>query len=145
MLQRATKNVSETLRYYWSVYKTDQILRLYAKQKYEKIPRKLRSFKQYEFVKINEYGLLFFMVSEENTGAMNKLLATVNYKEKILNDTENPSKISASTFAILNGLPDMALFLKSIGANIFAPNEEGNTLLHIASFHNNLEAVKFAL
>ena len=62
-----------------------------------------------------------------------------------MNDTKNPSKLSPTTFAILNGMPEMSLFLQKFGANIFSANEEGNTLLHIAAFHKNLNAVKFAL
>lgn len=86
-------------------------MRVYNSEKYDKIPTKLKSFKQYEYVKINDYGLLFFMISEENKTAIEKLLTKVNYKEKILNDTSNPSKMSPSTFAILNNLPDVTLFL----------------------------------
>lgn len=44
------------------------------------------------------------MISDENKTAIEKLLTKVNYKEKILNDTSNPSKMSPSTFAILNNL-----------------------------------------
>jgi len=89
--------------------------------------------------------LLFFYISEENKTAIDKLLSKSSYKEKIINDTENPSKISPTTFAILNNLPDMTQHLQQLGANLFAPNEEGNSLLHIAAFYKNLDAVKFAL
>jgi len=39
----------------------------------------------------------------------------------------------------------MTQHLQQLGANLFAPNEEGNSLLHIAAFYKNLDAVKFAL
>ncbi|EAR83156.1 ankyrin domain protein (macronuclear) [Tetrahymena thermophila SB210] len=145
MIQRFTQSFKDSLKHYWSVYKTDQILRIYNKEKYDKIPTKLKTFKQYEYIKINEYGLLFLMISEQNKVAIEKLLSKINYKEKVLNDTSNPSKLSPTTFAILNNITDMSLFLQQFGANIFAPNEDGNTLLHIAAFYRNLEAVKFAL
>lgn len=96
-------------------------------------------------MKISDYGLLFFLISEENTSAIEKLLKNVQYKEKVLGDTSNPSKLSPSTFAVLNDLHDISLLLQRNGANIFAANEEGNTLLHIASYYTNLSAVKFAI
>lgn len=47
MLKQWNKTIREQIKSYWVTYKTDQILRLYNKEKYEKIPTKLKTFKQY--------------------------------------------------------------------------------------------------
>ena len=63
-MKKFQQNIKENFKYYWSVYKTDQIQRLYFNKKYDRIVTKLKTFEKYEQIKINDYNFLFFLISE---------------------------------------------------------------------------------
>ncbi|EGR31618.1 hypothetical protein IMG5_106000 [Ichthyophthirius multifiliis] len=144
-MKKIKDQFQNTITHYWKIYKTDQIQRLYQKGKYEKIASNLKTFSQYNNIKINEYSFIFFLISEQNKSAIDKILQKTYYKANILSDYNNNSQITPLSFSILNNMQDMSDYLIQQGANLHQKNNEGNTILHIASFLGNLEALKFCL
>lgn len=128
MSQQATNRLIDKarifIRHYWSVYKTDQILRMYTKGKYDKIAKNLNTFKAYKYININEYPFIFFVISEQNKDCINTFLSKIKYKDSVLNDFQNSSNLTPSSFALLNGLYDIADVLKANGANIFMASND---------------------
>jgi len=70
-----------------SIYKTDQLLRIYEGGKTDKLVRKIPTWKSYENIKIDNYPLLFFLISEKNTEVIEALMK-LKYKEKILHQRD---------------------------------------------------------
>ena len=64
-------------------------MRQYNKGNYDNILKKLNNYDNYRSIKINDYSLLFFLISEQNKEMINKLLK-LNYKDKIIHDNDNP-------------------------------------------------------
>jgi len=132
------------MKNYWSIYKTDQLLRLYEKGKTDKIVRNLPTYKSYEYIKIDNYPLLFFLISEKNTEVIEALM-NVKYKEKILHQRDEKLGISPSTFALVHGEYDILELLKKHGSNVFVPGENGNTAMHFGAFFGKTDVIEYCI
>ncbi|KRX00716.1 Ankyrin repeat-containing domain [Pseudocohnilembus persalinus] len=142
---KAIQQVKDKMKYYWQVYKTDQILKLYSNQKYDKIAQNLSTFQKYENFRLNDYNLLFLAISEQNKEFIDVFLDKIKYKEDVLIDQNNPSMFFPITFSTINNLQDISQQLLDKGANIYQPNTNLNTLLHISCFYGKIDAVKYCL
>lgn len=61
-------------------------------------------------------------------------------------DLKNKNQLSPINFAILNSLFDMAnLLISKYKVDAGQPGKDGNTLLHLASYYNKVEAIRYAL
>jgi hypothetical protein len=65
MLSRLSNRISETFRDYRSSYYTKWVLSQYEKKNYVAIPKKLKSFKHYKYVTIEQYPFLFFIIGTD--------------------------------------------------------------------------------
>jgi hypothetical protein len=87
-------------------------MRLYSAQKYDKIVKRLNTFRKYQYVKINDYHFLYLAISENNQEFCDTFLKKINYKEKVLSDESNPSSFLPHVFAAMNGLNDITFLLQ---------------------------------
>lgn len=120
-------------------------MKLYQKNKYDKIIKNLNNFKKYESVNIKDFSLIFFLISEENSKFIDQFLTKINYKDKVLTDIANPNFLSPLNFSLLNDLNEISELLKSHGANIYFKGKNGNTLAHISCFYGKIKALEYAM
>ena len=132
-------------QHYHSVYKTDSIMRLYNKEKFDKIIRKLPHYKSYKTVKINEFGFLFYVIGQENNQYIDKFLRTIKYKEQVLADIDNPNFLTPLGFSVLNNLRETSRVLMDNGASLFQQGKDGNTLLHNACYYGKQDSIRYCL
>lgn len=113
-----------------------QFLRNYERKRMNKII--IPDYQTYKQIRINDYGLIFFLISQEEKELIRQMLGKDKMKQKILEDDNNPNNLFPLTFCILNNVNEMSELLLSYGADINKRHKDGNTMLHVCANYNKV-------
>ena len=75
----------------------------------------VKTRKQYDHILVNQYPLVYFLMSEENGELLEMLLKNPDLKDHIVNQVDQKIQVNAMNFAVLNGLESMVKLLQIHG------------------------------
>ncbi|KAM3128612.1 hypothetical protein pb186bvf_019309 [Paramecium bursaria] len=138
IIKSSLNNIKDYVHDYRKVRYTKKALQLYEQGKYDKIISGLDSYYTYRLIEVNNHPFIFYLMSEKNNKMIEQLL-DLKFKNKILEDDNNPNKFYPLTFSVLNQLNEINDILIKKGANLQCKHQEENNLIHMCSFYGKFE------